>query len=321
MAFLDFLDPTIVRKADTSGVEQSKKKIGEATESGQALIQQRMAETKAPTVEKVAGPQAGRIDTGFLEALRGQLPTGMDTMQRMGTQGMQAQQMQAEAAQMSRAAAMGEAPSAAQLLQKQAFEQAIAAQAGAMAGRGYDPAAMRQAQVGGMQLQAQQAQQAGILAAQEQEKARSLYADVAAKQVSSQQVGADLLLRAQQGDVNAQLKIAELQAGATQTQAELETRAGIAGAQTGSQQAIAQAELQAGAQAQVNALAQAYMNAGMTGAQAQAAAEQALFKMESERQQQISGARSQLIGGVIQGAASIGAGMATGGASAAIPKK
>jgi hypothetical protein len=310
MAFLDFLDPTIVRKADTRGVEESKKKIGEATEAGQALIQQRMAETKAPTLEKVQGPQAGRIDTGFLEALRGQLPTGMDTMQRMGAQGMQAQQMQTEAAQMARSAAMGEAPSAAQLLQKQAFEQAIAAQAGAMAGRGYDPAAMRQAQVGGMQLQAQQAQQAGILALQEQEKARSLYADVAAKQVSSQQVGADLLLRAQQGDVNAQLKIAELQAGATQTQAELETRAGIAGAQTGSQQAIAQAELQAGAQQQLNALAQAYMNAGMSGAQAQAAAEQALFQMESQRQQQVSAGRSQLIGGLIGGAATVGAGFA-----------
>jgi hypothetical protein len=321
MAFLDFLDPTIVRKADTSGVEQSKKKIGEATETGQALLQKRMDETKAPTVEKVAGPQAGKIDTGFLDALRGQLPSGQQALDRSGTQGVQAQQQAAEGVGMLREAALGQTPSAAALLQNQAFEQAIAAQAGAMAGRGYDPAAMRQAQVGGMQLQAQQAQQAGILAAQEQERARTQYATAAQAGAGLGLQQQELALRAAQGDVNAQLQLATIQSQTLGQNAQLATQSSIAGAQIGAQQAGQQAELQAGAQAQINALAQAYMNAGMTGAQAQAAAEQALFKMESERQQQVSAGRSQLIGGLIQGAATVGAGMATGGASAALPKK
>ena len=310
MAFLDWLssiDPTRVARADTTDVEESKKKIAEAGAAGQQMIQQRMAQTKAPELERVSGPQAGKIDTGFLEALRGQLPSGQALLQRQSAQAMQAQQMQAESAQMARAAAMGEAPSLAQLQQKKAFEQAIAAQFAAQAGAAYDPARMYQAQVGGQQLMAQQAQESGILALQEQEKAKQLYADVAAKQVASQQTSQDLLLRAQQGDINAQLKLAELQSGAAQSQAEMATRTNIAGAEIAQRQAAQQAELQQQSQAELNKLTQLYVQTGMSQAQAESAAAQALFGSEQQRQAQQSGARAQIFGGILSGLAGAGA--------------
>lgn len=321
MGFLDFLDPTIVRKANTTGVDESKKKIGDATAEGQALIKQTMGDMKAPVVQKVAGPQAGQIDTGFIDALKGSMTSGETALARSGTQNVTAQQQAAKGVNMLREAALGQTPSAAAMLQKQAFDQAIAAQAGAMAGRGFDPAAMRQAQVGGMQLQAQQAQQAGILAAQEQDKARTQFATTAQQGAGLGLQQQELALKAAQGDVNAQLQLANIQAGTLGQQAQLTTQAGIAEAQIGAQQAGQQADLQAQTQQQLNSLVQAYVNAGMTGAQAQAAAEQELFKIESARQGQISAGKAQLIGGLIQGAATVGAGMATGGASLAIPKK
>jgi len=61
------IDPTRISKADTGQVEESKKRLDEALAQGQGIIERRMGETKAPTVEKVAGPQAGRIDTQFLK--------------------------------------------------------------------------------------------------------------------------------------------------------------------------------------------------------------------------------------------------------------
>lgn len=325
MAFLDWLsglDPTKVSKADTSGIQGQQKAVGEAGAAAQKTIQERIAATKTPEIVKTKGPEAGQINMGFLQALQGNLPGQQAALQKMGTQGMGAQaQMQAqEATGMLRAAAMGEAPSAAQLQQKQAFEQAIAAQMAAQAGRAYDPAAMRQAQVAGQQLMGQQAQQAGILAAQEQEKARLGYAEMASKQATTDIARQDLELRAAQGDVEAQLKLAGLQADVLKAQAGLTTQAGIAGADIASREAISQAELQAQAQAQLNQLTQLYVNAGMSTAQAQLAAEQDLFKAEAGRQAAQSAARAKMFGAVLGGVAGAGATMVGGPAAGAAAK-
>jgi len=137
MGFLSSIDPTKVGRADTSGVEESKKKMDEALAKGQGMLEKRMAETKAPTVEKVAGPQAGQIDTQFLEALRGQMPSGAQALQGAGGAQAMAQTQAQEATGLLREAAMGGQPSAAQLQQKQAFEQAIAAQMASQAGSRY----------------------------------------------------------------------------------------------------------------------------------------------------------------------------------------
>ena len=130
MGFFSDIDPTKVKKADESKVRQAQQAIGEAGKAGQDILKKRMEETVAPTVERVKGPEAGKIDTGFIEQLRGQLPSGQAALQQ--AQGMQAQrqaQTQAqEATGLLREAAMGEAPSAAQLQQQRAFEQAISAQ-------------------------------------------------------------------------------------------------------------------------------------------------------------------------------------------------
>ena len=299
--FLSSVDPTKVRKADDTAVKTAIGGVQQATQAGQDIIKQRMAETKAPELEKVKGPQAGQIDTGFLQALRGQLPSGQAAVERMGAMGAPAQAQAAEATGLLREAALGGAPSAAQLQQKQAFEQAIAAQMAAQAGRGFDPAAMRQAQVGAQQLMGQQAQQAGILAAQEQQAARQAYAQAAQSGAGLGLQQQELQLRAAQGDVNAQLQLAQIQAGLAGQQAQLQTQTGIAGAEIAARQAGQQAELQAQAQQQLNALANMYMQAGMTGAQAQLAAEQALFGVEAQRQQQISQARAGVFGGVLSG--------------------
>jgi len=309
MGFLSSIDPTKVGKANTSGVEESKKKMDEALAQGQGMLQNRMQQTKAPTVERVAGPQAGQIDTQFLEALRGQLGSGRQAIQGAGAAQAQAQTQAQEATGLLREAALGQAPSAAQLQQKQAFEAAIASQMAAQAGQGYNPAAIRQAQMQGAQLQAQQAQQAGILAAQEQAAAREQFAQAAQQGTSLGLQQQELALRASQGDVQAQLDLARIQAGTLGQQAELQTRAGIAGAQIGAEQAGLQAQLESQAQQQINQLAAQYQQAGLSAAEAQQKAELALFGAESDRQQQISAGRSQLIGGLF-GAA----GTAIGGA-------
>lgn len=310
MAFLDWLssmDPTKISKADTSQVEEATKKIGEAGAAGQKALQERMGKIEAPTLERVAGPQAGKVDTGFLEALRGQLPSGAQALQRMGAQDVSAQRMAAEATGLTRAAAMGEAPSAAQLQQRQAFEQAIAAQMAAQAGAAYDPARLYQSQVAGQQLMAQQSQQAGILAAQEQERARAQYVQAAQTGAGLGMQQQELALRAQQGDVQAQLQLANIQAGLAGQQAQLQTQTGIAGAQLQAQQIAQQAELQQQAQAQLNQLTQMYVQLGLSSAQAEQAAAKDLFSAEQARQTAQSGARAQIFGGVLSGLAGAGA--------------
>lgn len=304
------IDPTRISKADTGQVEESKKRLDEALAQGQGMIERRMGETKAPTVEKVAGPQAGRIDTQFLEALRGQMPSGAQALQGAGGAQAMAQTQAQEATGLLREAAMGGQPSAAQLQQKQAFEQAIAAQMAAQAGQGYNPAAIRQAQIAGAELQAQQAQQAGILAAQEQAAARQQFAEAAQQGTSLGLQQQELALRAAQGDVQAQLDLAKIQAGTLGQQAELQTRAGIAGAQIGAEQAITQAQLESESQKQLNALAIQYQQAGMSAAEAQQKAALAMFQAEQERQANIAKARSGLIGGLISAAGTAAAGMA-----------
>jgi hypothetical protein len=245
--FLSSIDPTKVRKADDSKVRGAIGGVQQATQAGQDIIKQRMAATEAPTLERVKGPQAGQIDTGFLQALRGQLPSGQQALQQMGTQSAQQQAaMQAqEATGMLRGAATGEAPSVAQLQQRQAFEQAIAAQMAAQAGRGFDPAAMRQAQVGGQQLMQQQAQQAGILAAQEQQAARQAQLQtqtgIAGAEIAARQAGQQAELQAQaQQQLNA-LANMYMQAGMTGAQAQLAAEQALFGVEAQRQQQQSQA--------------------------------------------------------------------------------
>lgn len=304
---LSQFDPTRVPKASTTGIESGLGAVQSATQAGQQMIADRIAGLKAPTIQQTAAPVAGQIDPSFLAALQARLPSQAQALQGFQAQSGQAAQRANEATEMMRAAAMGQTPSAAQMQQKQAFEQAIAAQMAAQAGRAYDPAAFRQAQVAGQQLMGQQAQQAGILAAQEQEAARKAYAATAQQgaQLGLQQQ--ELQLRAAQGDVQAQMQLAGLQTDIAKAQAGLTTQAGIAGAQIGSAQAISQAELQSQAQQQLNNLTQMYVNMGMTGAEAQLKAQQLLFASEQDRQAAIAAARGKMFGGVTGGLANVAA--------------
>lgn len=314
---LSDLDPTKVAPVETGAYEQGVQGYGEAAKQAQQQLADYFKSIKAPTVAKTAGPTAGAIDTKFLQALQGQLPSQQQALRGMAAQGVGAQQMTAESAEMMRQAALGQAPSAAQLQQKQAFEQAVAAQMAAQAGRGYDPAAIRQAQVAGQQLQAQQAQQGAILAAQEQQAARAQYAQTAQ---GAQQLGMqaqELQLRAAQGDVNAQLQLANMQAELAKAQAGLTTQAGIAGAQIAGQTAVSEAQLQAQNQAQMNNLYLQYLNLGMEPARAQMEAQKAIFGAQWERSQLQTAARQKAFGGILSGIGSIGGAMVGGPAGAA----
>lgn len=297
-------DPTKVKKVDKGPLEQGTEAYGKAAQTAQGQLKDYMGGIKAPTIDRTAAPTAGQINTQFLDALQRGLPSQQAALQGMSAQGAGAARMTAESAEMMRQAALGQAPSAAQLQQKQAFEQAVAAQMAAQAGRGYDPAAMRQAQVAGQQLQAQQAQQGAILAAQEQQAARAQYAQTAQ---GAQQLGLqmqELQLRAASGDVNAQLQLAGMQSDLAKAQAGLTTQTSIAGAQIGSQEATAQAQLQQQTQAQMNNLYLQYLNLGMEPARAQLEAQKAIFGAEWQRAQMQSEARQKMFGGVLQGAGS-----------------
>ena len=298
---LSDLDPTKIKKVEKGALEQGVEEYGKATQTAQTQLADYMKGIQAPTIQKTAGPQAGQINAAFLDALQKGLPSQQATLQQAQAQGAGAARMTAESAEMMRQAALGNAPSAAQLQQKQAFEQAVAAQMAAQAGRGYDPAAMRQAQVAGQQLQAQQAQQGAVLAAQEQQAARAQYAQTAQGQQQLAMQAQELQLKAAAGDVNAQMQLAGMQADIAKAQAGMQTQTNIAGAQIGSSEATAQAQLQQQTQAQLNNLYLQYLNLGMEPARAQMEAQKAIFGAEWQRAQMQTDARQKMAGGILSG--------------------
>lgn len=302
-------DPTKVKKVETGALEKGVEEYGKAATGAQAGLKEYMAGIQAPTIAKTAGPQAGQISAGFLEALQKGLPSQQAALMQAQKMGAGAQAMTAESAELMRQAALGQAPSAAQLQQKQAFEQAVAAQIAAQAGRGYDPAAIRQAQVAGQQLQAQQAQQAAVLSAQEQQAARAQYAQTAQGQQQLAMQAQELQLKAAAGDVGAQMQLAGLQADIAKAQAGMQTQTSIAGAQLASGEASAQASLQAQTQAQLNNLYLQYLNLGMQPAQAQMEAQKAIFGAEWQRAQMQTEARGKVFGGVLQAGGAAAAAM------------
>ena len=91
-----------------------------------------------------------------------------------------------QALDLQRQAALGTAPSAAELTLKQQAEQIIKAQAAQTAGQAYNPAAQRQAAVAGAEAMQQAGAQAATLKAQEMASARTDYATTAAN--SRQQI-------------------------------------------------------------------------------------------------------------------------------------
>ena len=301
------LDPTKVKPVETGALQKGTEEYGKAATAAQAGLKEYMAGIQAPTIAKTAGPQAGQISAGFLEALQNRLPTQQAALAQAQTMGAGARAMTAESAELMRQAALGNLPTAAQVQQKQAFEQAVAAQMAAQAGRGYDPAAIRQAQVAGQQLQAQQAQQAAVLSAQEQQAARAQYAQTAQGQQQLAMQAQELQLKAAAGDVNAQVQLAGLQADIAKAQAGMQTQTSIAGAQIASGEATAQAQLQQQTQAQMNALMQYYLNLGMEPAKAQMEAQRAIFGAEWQRSQMQTEARQKAFGTVLGGAGDIAA--------------
>ena len=96
---------------------------------------------------------------------------------------------QQAAVAMSKAAAEGSAPSFAEQLLRRQSENAVKQQASQMAGRSFNPAALRQAQLSGAQAQAAADEQAAALRAQEMATARSEFGNLA-----SQQRGQDISL-------------------------------------------------------------------------------------------------------------------------------
>ena len=105
-------------------------------------------------------------------------------------------------------AATGEAPSAAQLQQKQSFEEAIKAQSAQAAGS-QAPGALRQAMQGTAALQAQAAQQSGLLKAQEMAAARDQLGNIAStisgQDISRQQANLNAVMTAKTSDLQAQV--------------------------------------------------------------------------------------------------------------------
>lgn len=129
-----------------------------------------LKETTAPTVtaEKIDPASIGKVQA---ERVTSNITTGPVTSAN-----------QQAAVAMSKAAAEGNAPSFAEQLLRRQSENAVKQQASQMAGKAFNPAALRQAQLSGAQAQMAAGEQAAALRAQEMATARSEFGNLASQE-------------------------------------------------------------------------------------------------------------------------------------------
>jgi hypothetical protein len=231
---------------------------------------------------------------------------------------------QQAAVAMSKAAAEGSAPSFAEQLLRRQSENAVKQQASQMAGRSFNPAALRQAQLSGAQAQAAAGEQAAALRAQEMATARSEFGNLA-----SQQRGQDISLEQSRQQTELGMRGQDIQQEETALRAAmanqgvdldvLKTNAGM-----GNQAALANLDAQLKATGMDDARRAQYMQTLLSGQGTQAQIDQqaqqlAFAKSEADRAQRNKKEdRLWQLGGSLLGAgASLGAAALMGPAAAA----
>jgi hypothetical protein len=164
----DLISPGRNIQADTSSIKKEQK----ATKELQGELAKGPEEFTAPTVDTTNIP---KVAPGITTA-----PTVADKVTSVKTADvMAAGQNVNQAVDMARQAALGQAPSFAEQLLKQQGDKALAQQASLMAGKSFDPAAVRQAQNLGAQAQMEAGAQAAGVRAQEMATARQEFARAA----------------------------------------------------------------------------------------------------------------------------------------------
>lgn len=350
---LSKLDPTKVKKADTSQVQSTAQTVGD--------LANRYATTNVPLYTPGAiSPErvyAATIQQGQgMGQLQQAVGTAQGNIQQAGAMdprianylaaAQQAGQYSPQAIGMMQQAAMGQGPSAAQAQLQAGVDQSIQAQMAAAASRGFSPAAMRGAQMQGAQMQQAAVNQAAQLRAQEQQAAQQAFLQASLQQEemarnAALQAGATTLQadmagkEARQNAINTFVQGSGTMAGLGQeqaiAQAQLQQQAGIQNQQAMLQALIEQERLRFGGMElqQQGQLGYGQLASGLYGQQL--GAYSGLAGLEQQRYGQSAKARSDLIGGLISGGASMGAsaisaggaagagGAGAGGAAAAAP--
>jgi hypothetical protein len=335
--FFTKIDPTTVKKADTSQVQNVAANIGNMAQ-GYAnkqvpLYTPQQVQAQEIRAARMGVPMgAGEMNSAIRSAQgnvgqAGQLDPQVAAYLQAAQQGGQ---NTAQSLQYLQQAAAGQGPSAAQNQLRSGMDEAIRAQMTAAASRGFSPAAMRGAQMQGAELQQQAANQAAFLRAQEMQAAQQAYATGSLQQEQQarqaalqagqttlqQQVASD---EAKQAAINAYLSGSGqlLQSGTqlTAAQAQLQQQAALANQEAmlkagmfNNQLGLDAAQLQ-----QVGQLGYGQLAAGLYGTQLGAYGD--ILGLEQQRYNQSAKARSELIGGLISGGSSMGASaLGSGGA-------
>lgn len=234
---------------------------------------------------------------------------------------------QQAAVAMSKAAAEGTAPSFAEQLLRRQSENAVKQQASQMAGKAFNPAALRQAQLSGAQAQMAAGEQAAALRAQEMATARSEFGNLA-----SQERGQNISLEQSRQQTELGMRGQDIQQADTALRAAMANQ-GVdldvlkSNAAAGNQAAMANLDAQLKTMGLDESRRASYMQAILGGQGTQAsleaqAAQLAFAKQQADREQKnLKESRMWQLGGSLLGAgASLGAAAIMGPAAAASDK-
>lgn len=187
--FAGSLDPTVVKKADTTGIDAAANTLktqGQTLGAALAARGQRAAPQMAAGTGQIAAPtpiQAAQMQAAQMQGAGPMQVASMGPAAVVGNDATRAAFTQEQGGiGLLQDAAMGNAPSAAQMQMQRGLEQAQRQQMGAVnAGGGFNPLAMRAALQNGSAMSADVNQQSGILRAQEMAQGRGAYADALAR--------------------------------------------------------------------------------------------------------------------------------------------
>lgn len=330
------LDPTKVRKADTSQTQGVAEKMGAQAD--------KFFGTNVPLHQ--VGPigakswQAATVDQGqgFRE-LQGNVRTAEGNIDSAGVMdpqiaaylraAQQQGQYSPQAFNLMQQAAMGQGPSAAQAQLQSGVDQALKAQMAAAGSRGFSAAAMRGAQMQGAEMQQQAVSQAAILRAQEQQAAQQAFLQAALDQenmarTAALQAGATTLQadvagkQAKQAAINAALEgsgqMATIGQQRANLQAQLTQDARSQNAQLALEGQIAKEQALLDALRLQQAGQLGYAQLGSSLLSGQLGGFQGISAQEQQRLNTIAAARSGLTGGAISAAGVAGAAAIRGGA-------
>jgi hypothetical protein len=336
--FFTKIDPTTVKKADTSQVQATAGRVGQLGEQF-ANKQVPLYTPGAITAQKI-NPAVVQQGQGWGD-LQNAVGTARGNVEQAGVMdpriasylaaAQQQGQYSPQAFSMMQQAAMGQGPSAAQAQLQAGIDQSIQAQMTAAASRGFSPAAMRGAQMQGAQMQQAAANQAAQLRAQEQQAAQQAFLQGALQQeqmarTSALQAGATTLeadaagKQAKQNAINTFVQGSGTMAGLGQeraiTQAQIDQQTRIQNQQAILQALIEEEKLKFGAAGlqQQGQIDYSQLAAGLFGQQL--GAYSGLAGLEQQRYSQSAKARSELIGGLISGGSSMGASALSGAGAA-----